>query len=132
MADHRLYPQSLHYCRSLSCNRFSLPKALHGVESNCDELGPFCRIEAAVMAALLHDTVDDTSISLEEIYDDFGSRVAQIVGQVGQLSTTTQLLRRRRRTDVSASNFPSRSALLHTQSNHATAAPRLTHLESAH
>ena len=54
------------------------------------------------MAALLHDTVDDTRVSLDEIYDDFGPRVAQIVGQVGQLSTTTQLLRRRRRTDVSS------------------------------
>ena len=58
------------------------------------------------MAALLHDTVDDTRVSLEEIYDDFGPRVAQIVGQVGQLSTTTQLLRRRRRTDVSPSCCP--------------------------
>jgi len=84
------------------------------------------------MAALLHDTVDDTRVSLEEIYDEFGSRVAQTVGQVGQLSTTTQLLRRRRRTDVSASKFPFRSGLLHTQSNHVMAAPRLTHLESAH
>ena len=55
------------------------------------------------MAALLHDTVDDTRVSLEEIYDQFGPRVAQIVGQVGQLSTTTQLLRRRRRTDVGTS-----------------------------
>ena len=68
---------------------------------------PLCRIEAAVMAALLHDTVDDTRVSLDEIYDDFGPRVAQIVGQVGQLSTTTQLLRRRRRTDVSSSCCPS-------------------------
>lgn len=65
--------------------------------------GLYCRVEAAVIAALLHDTVDDTRVSLEEIYDDFGARVAQIVGQVGQLSTTTQLLRRRRRTDVSHS-----------------------------
>jgi (p)ppGpp synthase/HD superfamily hydrolase len=54
------------------------------------------------MAALLHDTVDDTRVSLNEIYDAFGPRVAQMVGQVGQLSTTTQLLRRRRRTDVSS------------------------------
>ena len=53
------------------------------------------------MAALLHDTVDDTRVSLIEIYEAFGPRVAQMVGQVGQLSTTTQLLRRRRRTDVS-------------------------------
>ena len=63
--------------------------------------GQKCRIEAAVIAALLHDTVDDTRVSLEEIYDVFGPRVAQIVGQVGQLSTTTQLLRRRHRRDVS-------------------------------
>ena len=106
MADHRLYPQSLYYSRKQPCKRLTLPKALHGVESNCNEVGSSCRIEAAVMAALLHDTVDDTRVSLEEIYDDFGSRVAQIVGQVGQLSTTTQLLRRRRRTDVSAFDSP--------------------------
>ena len=69
------------------------------------------------MAALLHDTVDDTRVSLDEIYDAFGPRVAQMVGQVGQLSTTTQLLRRRRRTDVSSIALhpyvPLRIALYH-------------------
>ena len=77
--------------------------------------GRECRIEAAVIAALLHDTVDDTRVSLEEIYDVFGPRVAQIVGQVGQLSTTTQLLRRRRRRDVSTASEEPRSAMLPIQ-----------------
>lgn len=57
-------------------------------------------MEAAVLAALLHDVVDDTRVSLEEVRAEFGPRIARIVGQVAQLSTTTQLLRRRRRTHV--------------------------------
>jgi (p)ppGpp synthase/HD superfamily hydrolase len=60
------------------------------------------RVEAAVIAALLHDVVDDTRVSIEEVHEAFGQRIAGIVGQVAQLSTTTQLLRRRRRTNVSA------------------------------
>ncbi len=71
------------------------------------------------MAALLHDTVDDTRVSLDEIYDAFGPRVAQMVGQVGQLSTTTQLLRRRRRTDASSKLLyllaPLRTTLYHAK-----------------
>ena len=53
-----------------------------------------------MLAALLHDVVDDTRVSLEEVRAEFGPRIARIVGQVAQLSTTTQLLRRRRRTHV--------------------------------
>lgn len=53
-----------------------------------------------MIAALLHDVVDDTRVSIEEVREAFGPRIAGIVGQVGQLSTTTQLLRRRRRTNV--------------------------------
>ena len=52
------------------------------------------------MAAILHDVVDDTRVSLEEVRRVFGERIAGIVGQVGRLSTTAQLLRRRRRTHV--------------------------------
>ena len=80
--------------------------------ANSELHGQCCRIEAAVIAALLHDTVDDTRVSLEEIYDVFGPRVAQIVGQVGQLSTTTQLLRRRRRRDVSIASLESQLDML--------------------
>jgi (p)ppGpp synthase/HD superfamily hydrolase len=58
------------------------------------------RIEASVIAALLHDVVDDTRATLGEVRAKFGARIARIVRQVGQLSTTTQLLRRRRRTQV--------------------------------
>ena len=52
------------------------------------------------MAALLHDVVDDTRCTLAEVEAKFGARIARIVRQVGQLSTTTQLLRRRRRTQA--------------------------------
>lgn len=52
------------------------------------------------MAALLHDVVDDTRVGLAEVRRAFGPRIAGIVGQVGRLSTTAQLLRRRRRTHV--------------------------------
>ncbi len=54
------------------------------------------------MAALLHDVVDDTRVGAAEVRRAFGPRIAGIVGQVGRLSTTAQLLRRRRRTHVGA------------------------------
>ncbi|EIE19205.1 hypothetical protein COCSUDRAFT_59689 [Coccomyxa subellipsoidea C-169] len=73
----------------------AIVECLHAT-SKLDEMDE--RVEAAVLAALLHDVVDDTRVSLEEVRAEFGPRIARIVGQVAQLSTTTQLLRRRRRT----------------------------------
>ncbi|KAK9904975.1 hypothetical protein WJX75_006786 [Coccomyxa subellipsoidea] len=73
----------------------AIVECLHAT-SRLDEMDE--RVEAAVLAALLHDVVDDTRVSLEEVRAEFGPRIARIVGQVAQLSTTTQLLRRRRRT----------------------------------
>ncbi|CAL8464516.1 g4051 [Coccomyxa elongata] len=73
----------------------AIVECLHAT-SKLDEMDE--RVEAAVLAALLHDVVDDTRVSLEEVHAEFGPRIARIVGQVAQLSTTTQLLRRRRRT----------------------------------
>ncbi|KAK9838138.1 hypothetical protein WJX81_003408 [Elliptochloris bilobata] len=55
------------------------------------------RVEAAVTAALLHDVVDDTPVTLEAVAEHFGERIAGIVAQVSQLSNTNQLLRRQRR-----------------------------------
>ena len=36
--------------------------------------------EDVIIAALLHDTVEDTDVTLEEITEVFGSRVAELVG----------------------------------------------------
>lgn len=38
--------------------------------------------EAVVMAGLLHDVVEDCDIAIEEIEDNFGARVATLVGYV--------------------------------------------------
>lgn len=38
--------------------------------------------EAHLAAALLHDTVEDTSVTLELVSERFGSRVAELVGEV--------------------------------------------------
>lgn len=62
-----------------------------------------CRAEAAIIAALLHDVLDDTSVKADQIEEQFGSEVASMVGKVSQLSSMNQLLRRRRRQLVSHS-----------------------------
>ena len=56
-----------------------------------------CRAEAAMIAALLHDVLDDTSVKADQIEEQFGSEVASMVAKVSQLSSMNQLLRRRRR-----------------------------------
>lgn len=63
----------------------------------------FHRAESAIIAALLHDVLDDTSVKADQIEDQFGSEVASMVGKVSQLSSMNQLLRRRRRQLVSNS-----------------------------
>eukprot|EP00803_Ostreobium_quekettii_P003294 evm.model.scf_465EXC.2 EVM.evm.TU.scf_465EXC.2 scf_465EXC:15283-21782(+) len=55
------------------------------------------RAEEAVMAAVLHDVLDDTKVTVEEVESAFGPAVANLVQQVSQLSSMVQLLRRRRR-----------------------------------
>jgi (p)ppGpp synthase/HD superfamily hydrolase len=42
--------------------------------------------EAVVAAAVLHDTVEDTDVTLAEIEAVFGSRVAKLVGEVTDVS----------------------------------------------
>ncbi len=44
---------------------------------------------ATLCAALLHDTVEDTSASLDEVRDDFGDEIAQLVDGVTKLSGVT-------------------------------------------
>ena len=56
-----------------------------------------CRAESAIIAAILHDVLDDTSVGLDQIEEQFGAEVANMVAKVSQLSSMNQLLRRRRR-----------------------------------
>ena len=44
---------------------------------------------ATLCAALLHDTVEDTSASLDEVGDEFGDEIAQLVDGVTKLSGVT-------------------------------------------
>lgn len=55
------------------------------------------RAETAVIAAILHDVVDDTDVEISELEDKFGKAVASLVAKVSQLSATNQLVRRRLR-----------------------------------
>ena len=59
------------------------------------------RAEATIIAALLHDVLDDTSVKAQQVEEQFGSDVVHMVAQVSQLSSMNQLLRRRRRQMVS-------------------------------
>ncbi|CAD7699903.1 unnamed protein product [Ostreobium quekettii] len=55
------------------------------------------RAEVAAMAAVLHDVLDDTNVTVEEVKKAFGPEVGDLVQQVSELSSMVQLLRRRRR-----------------------------------
>ena len=55
----------------------------------------------AVTAALLHDVVEDTSASLEDIEDEFGQEVAQLVDGVSKLDQ----IRFRSRAEAQAESF---------------------------
>ena len=51
-----------------------------------------------VVAAVLHDVVDDTGHTLADVEEAFGGEVARLVDGVSRLSYINQLLRRHRRT----------------------------------
>ncbi|XP_022643234.1 probable GTP diphosphokinase RSH2, chloroplastic isoform X2 [Vigna radiata var. radiata] len=53
-----------------------------------------------VVAGILHDVVDDTSQSLQDIKTEFGDDVVKLVASVSRLSYINQLLRRHRRVSV--------------------------------
>ena len=55
----------------------------------------------AIIAALLHDVVEDTSASLEDIADEFGEEVAQLVDGVSKLDQ----IRFRSRAEAQAESF---------------------------
>ncbi|KAK1409073.1 hypothetical protein QVD17_35597 [Tagetes erecta] len=52
-----------------------------------------------VISGILHDVVDDTSVTLHTIHTEFGQDIAKLVAGVSRLSYINQLLRRRRRTN---------------------------------
>ena len=58
------------------------------------------RSVSAVAAALLHDVVDDTSTTVEDVAAAFGAEIASLVDGVTRLSQLNQLLRRHRRLEM--------------------------------
>ncbi len=58
------------------------------------------RQRAAVMAALLHDVLDDTPVTYAALEEAFGPQVAGMVAQVSKLSAVNQMLRRDKRRGV--------------------------------
>lgn len=56
-----------------------------------------CRYVNAIVTALLHDVIDDTSVELSAIQRAFGNKVSDMVAQVSKLSQMNQLLRRGKR-----------------------------------
>lgn len=64
------------------------------------------RAVAAVVAAILHDVVDDTDTPLSEVQRAFGPEVASLVDGISRLSQINQLLRRRRRQAIAGQTAP--------------------------
>lgn len=51
----------------------------------------------AVVTALLHDVLDDTEITEQQLEEEFGNEITDMVKKVSRLSALNQLLRRKRR-----------------------------------
>ena len=51
----------------------------------------------AIIVALLHDVIDDTKVTYQEVQAHFGEEIAKMVQKVSELSSLNQLLRRNRR-----------------------------------
>ncbi|KAK3276560.1 hypothetical protein CYMTET_15372 [Cymbomonas tetramitiformis] len=77
------------------------PYVTHCIEAACivASLVPptGVRSQTAVLAAILHDVVDDTDCELTDVTAKFGPEVSSLVDGVTQLSQINQLLRRHRR-----------------------------------
>ena len=54
------------------------------------------RAVETVVATILHDCVDDTPVTLEQLEGTFGPQVASLVASVGRVGDATQVLRRQR------------------------------------
>ena len=57
----------------------------------------FARNAPVIVAAVLHDVIDDTEVPLSDIQAAFGEQVAGMVSSVSRLSQMNQLLRRSKR-----------------------------------
>ena len=57
----------------------------------------FARNAPVIVAAVLHDVIDDTEVPLSDIQAAFGEPVAGMVSSVSRLSQMNQLLRRSKR-----------------------------------
>ena len=57
----------------------------------------FHRNAPVIVAAVLHDVIDDTEVPLSDIQAAFGEQVAGMVSSVSRLSQMNQLLRRSKR-----------------------------------
>lgn len=55
------------------------------------------RADMAVVTALLHDVLDDTSVTEIQLREEFGDEITEMVKKVSRLSALNQLLRRKRR-----------------------------------
>jgi (p)ppGpp synthase/HD superfamily hydrolase len=64
-----------------------VPYMFHPVEvaNICAEYGGLADDEDALCAALLHDVVEDTSIPIEDIEEEFGRRVAEFVTELTEV-----------------------------------------------
>ena len=58
----------------------------------------------AVVTALLHDVLDDTSVTEEQMREEFGREITEMVKKVSRLSALNQLLRRKRRKQHESGN----------------------------
>ncbi|KAG1681598.1 hypothetical protein FOA52_014106 [Chlamydomonas sp. UWO 241] len=67
------------------------------VEHNIPPNVEYKRYTSTIVAAVLHDVIDDTSVGLGVIRDAFGDSVAGMVANVSRLSSMNQLLRRGKR-----------------------------------
>ena len=56
-----------------------------------------CEDNDTIIAAILHDTVEDTEVTIDEIRSEFGDRVAKFVGEVTDVSKPTDGNRKRRK-----------------------------------
>lgn len=67
------------------------------VEANLPTNGDAPRLTSLLMAAVLHDVLEDTTTQLDALIDEFGEQTASMVDTVSQLSQINQIIRRDRR-----------------------------------
>ena len=88
-------PQLVERAFVFSCERHADQRRASGEDFIIHPIGvaKICagmRLDTATLcAALLHDTVEDTSASLDEVGDEFGDEIAQLVDGVTKLSGVT-------------------------------------------